>query len=133
MGRENEELEALKTQSNLSNKTGNNSVLVEVPSKQLISKSTSIILFIITGLLSYAHKIPIISKVVKLASFWYGKTTWWKLLVLSRKIFIVANAIIGVITVLKVSGFSTDNLLAGIYCLDFTYMEMFTSPLGACS
>ena len=44
-----------------------------------------------------------------------------------RKVFVIANAIIGVITVLKVSGFSTDNLLAGIYGLGFTYMEMFTT------
>ena len=76
---------------------------------------------------SKLYNIPIISKFVKLASLWYGKTSWWKLLVLSRKIFVVINAIIGLITVLKVTGFNADNILASMHIIGYTYVEMLTT------
>jgi hypothetical protein len=41
--------------------------------------------------------------------------------------FIVFNALIGVYTVFKVTGFSTDNLFAGFYGVGYTYIEMLTN------
>lgn len=89
----------------------------------LYSKAGAFWLYIITGVLGYAHKIPVVGKVLSLLSLWYGRTTIWKILVKIRKIFIVFNAIIGVYIVFKTVGFSTDNLLAGFYGVGHTYVE----------
>jgi hypothetical protein len=58
---------------------------------------------------------------------WYGRTTWWKLLVYSRKLFVVSNAIIGVYTILSITGFSFENIVTGIYVIGHTYLENFTA------
>jgi hypothetical protein len=119
------ELEDLKK-----NKTN----LVEHPQSKnnspLLSRASAPILFIITSLLSYGHKIPFISKIINLLSLWYGKTTWWKLLIKARKIFVICNAMIGVYTVLKISGFSSDNLVSGVFLMGYTYYEMFMSSIS---
>jgi hypothetical protein len=81
-------------------------------------------------LLSYGHKIPFISKIINLLSLWYGRTTWWKLLIKARKIFVICNAMIGVYTVLKISGFSSDNLVSGVFLMGYTYYEMFMSSIS---
>ena len=36
---------------------------------------------IFTTLLTNLHRIPLVSKVVLMLKLWYGRTTWWKLLV----------------------------------------------------
>ena len=41
-------------------------------------------LFIISSILSYGHKIPIIGKLINKLSTWYGKTTIWMLLIYFR-------------------------------------------------
>lgn len=84
-------------------------------------------MWIVTTILTYGHKIPIIGRVIKILQFWYGRTTWWKILITARKFFIVFNAIIGVLTVFKISGFSSDNLIAGLYCVGYSYFDMLTS------
>lgn len=81
-------------------------------------------LWLITGILGYAHKIPYIGRIVSLLGLWYGRTTWWKILIKIRKVFIVINAIIGVYVVFKSVGFSTDNLFAGFVGLGHTYFEI---------
>jgi hypothetical protein len=73
----------------------------------------------------FAHKIPFIGRVISLLGFWYGKTTIWKILIKIRKLFIIFNAILGVIMVYKTIGFSTDNLLAGFVGMGHTYLEIF--------
>ena len=55
-----------------------------------------------------------------------GRTSGWELLVKLRKGFLILNAIIGIITVFKVTGYSSDNWIAGFYGLGHTYVEMFT-------
>jgi hypothetical protein len=80
-------------------------------------------LFVLTNILTYAHKIPIISKIVKLLALWYGRTTIWKILVKLRKGFIILNALIGVLTVFSITGFSVDNLYAGFLAMGQTYFE----------
>jgi hypothetical protein len=92
---------------------------------RIYMKSSMLWLYIITIILSYAHKIPYIGKIIMLLSLWYGKTTWWKILVKIRKVFIIFNALIGVLLVFKTTGFSSDNVLAGIAGMGHTYLEIF--------
>ena len=100
---------------------------VKVRKQTFLLKAFSPFTFLISGLLAYGSKIPVISKTTKVLSVWYGRTTWWKMLVYMRKGFIIINAIIGVYTVFRITGFSTDNIIAGIAGLGGTYVEMFTS------
>jgi len=82
-------------------------------------------LWIISGILGYAHKIPFFGKLITLLSLWYGRTTWWKILLKVRKMFILFNAAIGVYMVYKTIGFGTDNLIAGFTAMGHTYLEIF--------
>lgn len=92
---------------------------------KLYTKSSALWLYILTGVLGYAHRIPYIGRIISLLSLWYGRTTIWKILVKIRKVFIVFNAIIGVYIVFKSVGFSTDNLIGGVYGVGHTYLETF--------
>jgi len=83
------------------------------------------VLWIITGVLSYAHKIPFIGRIITLLSLYYGRTTIWKILIRIRKLFVMFNAIIGVFIVFKTTGFSYDNVLAGFAGMGHTYLEIF--------
>ena len=85
------------------------------------------LLYIISGILAYAHKIPILGRIVTLLSLWYGRTTWWKLLIKIRKTFIILNALIGVLMVYKTVGFGFDNILAGFVGMGHTYLEIVTN------
>jgi hypothetical protein len=71
-----------------------------------------------------------VSKLITLLSMWYGRTTWWKLLIKARKIFIICNALIGVYTIMKITGFSSDNLVSGVFLMGYTYYDMFISTLS---
>ena len=84
-------------------------------------------LWLITGILGYAHRIPYIGRIVSLLGLWYGRTTWWKILVKIRKVFIIFNAIIGVFVVFKTTGFTPDLLLNNIVMMGHTYFEIFTN------
>ena len=84
-------------------------------------------MFIISALLTYANKIPFVNKLTGYIAKKYAKTTWLLVLIKLRKAFIIFNAIIGVITVFKVTGYSSDNMIAGLYGLGYTYVEMFSS------
>jgi hypothetical protein len=81
-------------------------------------------LWLITGILGYARKIPIINKIVTLTSLWYGKSTWFKLLIKIRKLFVIFNALIGVYVVFKSIGFSTDNIISGFSALGHEYFNI---------
>jgi hypothetical protein len=93
--------------------------------QRLYMRSSGLSLYLITGLLAYAHKIPFKGRIISLASLWYGRTTIWKILVKVRKIFIVINALLGVFLVFKTAGFSTDNLLVGFVAVGESYFIMF--------
>ena len=86
-------------------------------------KSGTFSLYLLTGILGYAHKIPFIGRIIAILGVWYGKTTIWKILIKIRKTFIVFNAIIGVFMVFKSVGFSTDNLLIGFTAMGETYIQ----------
>src|SRR5258705_3171030 len=87
-------------------------------------------LYLITGILAYGSKIPIIRNIISLLGLYYGRTTIWKLLVTVRKIFIVINAIIGVYVVFKTVGFSTDNIAMGFIALGETYLQSLFSIIN---
>ena len=88
------------------------------------SRFGSLPLFIFTTILTNLDKIPGVSKLTKVMKLWYGRTTWWKILVQVRKAFIVFNALIGLYAVIKITGFSPDNLLAGFVAMGAAYFEM---------
>ena len=74
--------------------TGNQKIITR------LYKQSSFFLFWLLGvIITYAHKIPFVSKIVTVLSMWYGRTSWWQLLVKLSKIFVILNALIGVITV----------------------------------
>jgi hypothetical protein len=81
-------------------------------------------LWLLTGILGYASKIPFIGRIVTLLGIWYGKTTWWKMLLKLRKIFIMLNSLIGVYVVFKTVGFSSDNILAGFSAMGYEYLQI---------
>lgn len=87
-------------------------------------------LWIFSTILTYAHKLPVISKIIKLLAMWYGRTTWWTVLVKSRKMFVVLNALSalrGMYTLIGITGFSTDNIIAGITGLGYAYVEIISN------
>jgi hypothetical protein len=45
--------------------------------QNLHMRSSMFMLWVISGILGYAHKIPFIGKTIALLSLWYGRTTWW--------------------------------------------------------
>lgn len=110
------------------NKNTHNTELADIKGSyinRIYMKSSMLWLYIITIVLSYAHKLPYIGRIITLLSLWYGRTTWWKILVKIRKVFIVFNALIGVLLVFKTTGFSSDNIFAGIAGMGHTYLEIF--------
>ena len=95
--------------------------------KNLFQKSSMFHLWLITAILGYARKLPFISKLVSVLSLWYGKTTWWKILVKIRKVFIIFNAIIGVFVVFKTTGFTPGLFMSNFVTMGETYLEIFTN------
>jgi hypothetical protein len=55
---------------------------------RIYMKGSMFWLYIITGVLSYTHKLPYIRKLISLLALWYGKTTIWKILVKIRRVYI---------------------------------------------
>jgi hypothetical protein len=83
--------------------------------------------FVISTILAYGHKLPIISKFFSLFQLWYGRTTWWKMLIYCRKLFVIANAILGVVSIFSITGFNFESLVTGFYIIGQTYLEAFSS------
>jgi hypothetical protein len=123
-----EELEKLKKSKISSSKSHeSNSIGHDIKDsfiQRLYMKSGAFSMFLITGILGYANKIPIIRKLIFLLSLWFGKTTIWKIIVKLRKLFVIFNAIIGVYVIFKSVGFSSDNVLVGFTAIGHTYLEM---------
>ena len=57
----------------------------------------------------------------------WGRTTIWKILIKLRRFFVALNALIGVYIVFKTTGFTFDNVLAGIAGMGHTYLEILTN------
>ena len=82
-----------------------------------IRKGGAPMLFILSTILAYANRIPIINRLTGYITMKYANTSWLQLLIRLRKLFIIFNAVIGIITVFKVTGYSSDNMIAGFYGL----------------
>jgi len=95
--------------------------------QNLHMKSSMFMLWLITAVLSYGSKIPFIKQIISVLSLYYGRTTFWKILIKLRKGFIMFNAVIGVYMVFKTVGFSYDNILAGFAGMGHNYLEIFTN------
>ena len=96
------------------------------------STSTSVVnklplMTIVSALLLYGKNLPIVSKAMPFLERWYGKTSWWQLMAIARKAFLTFNALIGVLAVFKLTGFSSDNVIGGFYGVGAYYMEMLGS------
>jgi hypothetical protein len=48
--------------------------------QNLHMRSSMFTLWLISGILAYAHKLPYIGRIITLLSIWYGRTTFWKIL-----------------------------------------------------
>jgi len=88
-------------------------------------ENSMLVLYLISGIIAYAHKIPFLGKIIALISFYYGKTTWWKILVKIRKAFIIFNALIGIYVVIKTTGFGVDTFYANFIALGENYLNIF--------
>lgn len=127
-----QELESLKIKQNKNpikgkTDTKSNSIGHDIKDsfiQRLYMKSSGLSLFLITGILGYIHKFPIIGKLITVLSLWYGGTSIWQILGKVRKAFVILNAIIGVYLVFKAAGFSTDNMFIGFIALGHTYFEI---------
>src|ERR1700757_292994 len=97
----------------------------------LYMKSGALMLYIITGILGYAHKIPFVRKILFGLSLWYGRSTWYQIIVkilrIARKTLVYINAAIGVYVVFKTVGFSSDNLAVGIAMMGGEYYMILTN------
>lgn len=97
----------------------------------LYMKSGAFMLYLITGILGYAHKIPFVRKILFGLSLWYGKSTWYQIIIrilrIARKILVYLNAAIGVYVVFKAVGFSSDNLAIGIAMMGGEYYMILTN------
>src|ERR1700728_4208148 len=88
-------------------------------------RSSMFYLWLVTGILGYASKIPIVKKLIGLLSLWYGKTTIWKILIKLRKMFVVFNALIGMMVVFKTTGFGVDTFWAHFSAMGTEYAIIF--------
>lgn len=116
------ELDNLKTNSVVDDNQSTKSPWVNI-----FKQSSMLHLWLITGIIGYARKLPFISKFITFLSIWYGKTTWWQILGKVRKLFVIFNALIGVYVVFKAVGFSFDNMLVGFMAMTHTYFEILGS------
>lgn len=88
------------------------------------SKSSFVHLYLLSWILFIANKIPILSRITTLLKLYYGKTSIWRILVWSRKAFVVFNAFLGVISVYTMIG-SPESILASMGMIGTSYMELF--------
>jgi len=137
-----EELESLKGQNakasnpknikvqNTTSRTRKLGILTNIR-KSLIPRfyrqSSGFLLFVITGVLGYIHKVPLLSKVFSIITFWYGKTTFIKIIIKIRKFFVIFNALIGMYVVFNTVGFEPGLLLANYIAVGEAYVTIFTN------
>jgi hypothetical protein len=117
----------VKADNLLNNQSGISPDIKNSYINNLHMKSSMFMLWIISTILAYAHKIPFIGKIISLLSLWYGRTTIWKVLVKIRKLFLIFNAAIGVLMVYKTVGYDHETFMAGILTMGDTYLKIFVN------
>ena len=74
--------------------------------------------------LYFGKRLPLLGMLAKILKYYFGKTSFWGLLVLSRKAFITINAIIGVFFIFKILGLDVATILSNYTILGNTYLEI---------
>lgn len=95
--------------------------------QNLHMRSSMYYLWLLSWIIYYANKIPYISRIVTFLSLIYGRTTWWKILMRVRKLFVVFNAIIGMYVVYKTTGFGVDSFWVNFIALGEKYVDIFVN------
>jgi len=108
------------------NKT-NNMVDNKVNKKPLLSMSPLAILYLFTAFFSLLNKVPGVNRMISVLNVIYGRTTLWKLLVLTRKLIITLNAVIGVFFVYKFSGIGPDTILSNFAGMGYAYLDILSN------
>jgi hypothetical protein len=97
---------------------------------RMYMKSSLMMLWIFSWVIALANRIPMIRYLIGLLSLWYGRTTWWKILVrilsISRKTFVVFNALIGIYVVYSLCGFEVGLMFSHFATMGHTYLEIFS-------
>ena len=81
----------------------------------------------ISILINYFSKIPFISKLLLKFKSKFGKRWFWHILVISRKVFIIFNALIGCYFVYKLCGFGSGSMFANIAGIGNSYLKILYS------
>lgn len=85
------------------------------------------LMYLISIALYIIKNIPFVGKIVSGLSLYYGRAKVTKILGYLRKLFVLFNALIGVLTVYKLTGALDGSVVAGITGLGNTYIEIFTN------
>jgi hypothetical protein len=88
-------------------------------------RSSMMYLWLFSWVVYLANKIPYLSRIVTVLSLVYGRTTWWKILVKLRKLFVVFNALIGMYVVYKTTGFGVDSFWNNFIAIGEKYVDIF--------
>ena len=95
---------------------------------KMYMKSSLMTLWVLSWALALAKRLPMVKGIIAMLSLWYGRTTWWRILgrifTISRKTFVVINAIIGVYAVFKLSGFQVGLAYSHFGMMGQTYLEI---------
>jgi hypothetical protein len=95
--------------------------------QRLYMKGSAFHLFLFTGLLGYATKLPFIGKLLTFTAIWYKKYRIIGILIKLRKLFVIFNALIGMFIVFSSVGFEPGLLVYNWMALGNTYIEIFYS------
>lgn len=124
-------MKSLQEQINKMNATKlNESKLNETKSNEVKGKTLKSSLFSFAAIsiaINYFFKIPFISKLLLKFKSKFGKKWFWHILVLSRKIFIIFNALIGCYFVYKLCGFGSGSMFANIAGIGNSYLKILYS------
>ena len=90
-------------------------------------KSSLFLMYLMSVAVYILKNMPFTSKLISGVSILYGKAKVLKILALFRKLFVLFNALIGVLTVYKLTGVLDGSVVAGITGLGNTYIEIFTN------
>lgn len=98
---------------------------------KMYMNSSLMMLWAFSWIIALIKRLPFISYLVGLLSIWYGKTTWWKILVkilsISRKTFVIFNALIGIYVVYNICGFEVGLMYSHFATMGTTYLEIFSN------
>lgn len=90
-------------------------------------KSSLIVLYLLSLVSFVSHKIPFLSKFIPILKKMAGKTPFWTLLILSRKVFVLFNALLAMYFVSKLAGWDQGSFLGAFVGMGTVYVEIFTN------